>query len=118
MRELKQIHNKDKRVLRDILDLYEAPPKTHFPRKVNIVADALRFGECREKTSWCVVAMYVVWKDHDGLMQIINREKLEEDGVDLSIPDALGMTFVWEKRCNDYPLEEIEEELMYPEIGV
>jgi len=51
-------------------------------------------------------------------MQIIDREKLTEDGVDLSIPDALGMTFVYEKRNNNYPLEEVEEELMYPEIGI
>jgi len=62
--------------------------------------------------------LYVVWKDHDGLMQIIDRDKLAEDGVDLSIPDALGMTFVYEKRNNNYPLEEVEEELMYPEIGI
>lgn len=51
------MHGRDKRTLRDVLDQYTAPPKIHFPRKVNIVADALWFGERREKTSWCVVAM-------------------------------------------------------------
>jgi hypothetical protein len=56
LRELKERHERDKRTLRGVLDSYEAPLKIHFPRKVNIVADALYFGERREKTSWCVIA--------------------------------------------------------------
>ncbi len=51
------MHGRDKRTLRGMLDQYTAPPKTHFPRRVNIVADALWFGERKENTSWCVVAM-------------------------------------------------------------
>ena len=51
-------------------------------------------------------------------MDIVDKETLKEDGVDISIPDALAMTFVWEKRCNNYPIEEVEEEMLYPEIGV
>jgi hypothetical protein len=56
LRELKEKHGKDKRTLKDVLSAYTAPEKTHFPRKVNIVADALYFGERKEKTSWCVIA--------------------------------------------------------------
>jgi predicted phage terminase large subunit-like protein len=62
--------------------------------------------------------LYVVWKENDGKMQIIEREKLRDDGVDLSIPDAIGMTFVWEKRWVDCPIDDYDEELMYPEIGI
>ncbi len=56
LRELADTHDKDRRVLKDVLELYTAPPKTHFPRKIHLVADALYFGDRREKTSWCVVA--------------------------------------------------------------
>ena len=62
--------------------------------------------------------IYVTWKDKDGKMEIIDRETLREDGVDISIPDALTMTFVYEKRNNNYPIEGVEEEMLYPEIGV
>jgi hypothetical protein len=51
-------------------------------------------------------------------MQIIDKETLREDGVDISIPDAVAMTFVYEKRNNNYPIEEVEEEMLYPEIGI
>lgn len=44
-------------MLKDVLDSYRAPSKTHFPRKVHIVADALYFGERTEKTSWCVITL-------------------------------------------------------------
>lgn len=56
LRELKEKHGKDKRTLKNVLNEYVAPQKTHFPRKVNLVADALYFGDRKEKTSWCVIA--------------------------------------------------------------
>jgi len=62
--------------------------------------------------------LYITWKEHNNMMQIINKETLREDGVDISIPDALAMTFVYEKRNNNYPIEEVEEEMLYPEIGI
>jgi hypothetical protein len=51
-------------------------------------------------------------------MQIIDKETLRDDGVDISIPDAVAMTFMYEKRNNNYPIEEVEEEMLYPEIGI
>lgn len=62
--------------------------------------------------------LYITWKEHNNMMQIIDKETLREDGVDISIPDALAMTFVYEKRNNNYPIEEVEEEMLYPEIGI
>ncbi|MEI6305142.1 MAG: hypothetical protein WCP09_03980 [Candidatus Taylorbacteria bacterium] len=62
--------------------------------------------------------LYITWKEHDNNMQIIDKETLREDGVDISIPDAIAMTFVYEKRNNNYPIEEDEEEMLYPEIGI
>jgi predicted phage terminase large subunit-like protein len=62
--------------------------------------------------------IYVTWKEHASKMQIIDKETLRDDGIDVSIPDALCMTFVWEKRCNNYPIEEVDEEMLYPEIGI
>lgn len=55
IRELKQKHKKDKRTLKNILKQYEAPKKTHDSRGVNLVVDALYFGERKEDTSWCAV---------------------------------------------------------------
>ena len=62
--------------------------------------------------------LYITWKEHNNMMQIIDKETLREDGVDVSIPDAIGMTFVYEKRNNNYPIVEVEEEMLYPEIGI
>ena len=62
--------------------------------------------------------LYITWKEHDNSMQIIDKETLREDGIDVSIPDALAMTFVYEKRNNNYPIEEVEEEMLYLEIGI
>ena len=55
LRELQQKHKKDKRTLKNILNQYKAPKKTHEPRCVNLVVDALYFGERTEDTSWCAV---------------------------------------------------------------
>ncbi len=53
LRELARDYNMDKRVVREHLDTYKAPEKTHTPRKINLVADALYFEERTEDTSWC-----------------------------------------------------------------
>lgn len=37
-----------------MLDSYQAPEKEHLPRRVNVVADTLYFGERTNETSWCV----------------------------------------------------------------
>jgi hypothetical protein len=37
------------------LSEYTAPEKTHRPRRINLVVDALYFGERKESTSWCAV---------------------------------------------------------------
>jgi hypothetical protein len=55
LRELKEEHQKDKRTLKKILNEYHAPKKTHEPRAVHLVVDALYFGERTEDTSWCAV---------------------------------------------------------------
>ena len=55
LRELKQKNGKDRKVIKKSLESYEAPEKIHDPRKINLVADALYFGERKEKTSWCAV---------------------------------------------------------------
>jgi hypothetical protein len=55
LRELKEDHGKDIRTLKDFLGDYKAPEKKHDPRKINLVVDALYFGERKESTSWCAV---------------------------------------------------------------
>lgn len=56
LRELKLKHHSDKRTLRQHLDNYRPPSKTHFPRDINLIVDALYFGERKESTGWCAVA--------------------------------------------------------------
>jgi hypothetical protein len=55
LRELKKRHNQDKRVVKKYLTQYQAPEKTHSPRKVRLVVDALYFGQRTNETSWCAV---------------------------------------------------------------
>ncbi len=55
MRELHGRHGKDRRTLKEFLNVYRAPEKKHDPRKINLVVDALYFGERKEATSWCAV---------------------------------------------------------------
>ena len=55
LRELKFKYQSDRRTLKNHLNNYQAPDKTHFPRAINLIADALYFGERTEKTSWCAV---------------------------------------------------------------
>jgi len=47
--------NLDKRVVKNHLNKYKSPTKTHFRREVNLVVDATYFGLRKEKTSWCLV---------------------------------------------------------------
>lgn len=56
LRELKKKEELDKRTIKNHLDAYQVSEKKHSPRAVNIVADALYFGERNEDTSWCAVA--------------------------------------------------------------
>ena len=62
LRELKTKHHLDKRTIRAHLDAYQAPPKEHLPRRVNIVADTLWFGERTEDSSWCVSVIRDPWR--------------------------------------------------------
>lgn len=55
LRELKQKNKKDLRTLKNHFENYEAPEKKHEPRKINLVVDALYFGERKEQTSWCAI---------------------------------------------------------------
>jgi hypothetical protein len=41
--------------LKNLLIEYEAPTKTHDPRRINLLVDALYFGERKEQTSWCAI---------------------------------------------------------------
>ena len=55
LRELGQKNGKDWRTLKNHFEQYKAPEKTHEPRKIHLITDALYFGERKEKTSWCAV---------------------------------------------------------------
>jgi len=54
LRELKIEHLLDKRTIKDLFLAYAPPEKEHLPRRVNVVADSLFFGERTNETSWCV----------------------------------------------------------------
>lgn len=55
LRELKQKHTVGRRTLIRQFASYHAPKKVHESRAIHLVADALYFGERKEKTSWCPV---------------------------------------------------------------
>lgn len=55
IRELKIRYSKDRRILRNYLDQYIPPIKTHEPRIINLVVDGTYFGERINKTDWCLV---------------------------------------------------------------
>lgn len=55
LRELKDRHGAGRRTLTASLNQYQAPEKTHEPRKIYLVADATYFGERKERTSWCSI---------------------------------------------------------------
>lgn len=56
LRELKEKHRIGRKTLVRYFNQYQAPEKIHDPRAINLVADALYFGERKEKTSWCPIA--------------------------------------------------------------
>lgn len=62
VRELAEIHHKDRRTLKKVLETYQLPEKVHTPRAVHLIVDATYFGDRLEDTSWCVV----VFRDFYG----------------------------------------------------
>ncbi len=44
-----------RQTLKNALSSYRAPEKIHDPRKINLVVDALYFGERKGETSWCAL---------------------------------------------------------------
>ena len=57
VRELSDTYGIDRRVIREQLNLYISPAKTHNPRPVHIITDGTYFGERKEETSWCVIVI-------------------------------------------------------------
>lgn len=55
IRELKQKNGGDWRSFKKHFENYEAPKKKHEPRKINLVVDALYFGERKEDNNWCPI---------------------------------------------------------------
>lgn len=55
IRELGVEHQLDRRTIRNQLNQYQVPKKTHHPRPVHLVVDATYWGERKEDTSWCSV---------------------------------------------------------------
>ncbi|MFT7565364.1 MAG: hypothetical protein ACI8V7_000362 [Candidatus Paceibacteria bacterium] len=55
IRELSRDYEVDKRIVKEYLNTYTVPTKTHFPRTINLVVDGTYFGERKEQTSWCLV---------------------------------------------------------------
>lgn len=55
IRELKQKNGGDWRSIKKHFENYQAPEKKHESRKINLVADALYFGDRKEKLDWCPI---------------------------------------------------------------
>lgn len=53
--ELGELYGKDERTIRGLLYTYQLREKTHHPRAVHLLVDAIYFGERVEGTSWCAV---------------------------------------------------------------
>ena len=72
--------------------------------------------------------LYIVYTDQNSKRQIIDREELQDDGIDTSIPDALALTIAKEKRHiirppedrydDQYPDLDFELPPQYPDIGI
>jgi predicted phage terminase large subunit-like protein len=60
---------------------------------------------------------WIAYAEKMGRAKIIDKEKLAEEGIDSSIPDALVLTMVTEKNSFD-PFIEPEDPPRYPEIGI
>lgn len=86
VRELSEMHGKDRRTIRSLLYSYEQPEKKHHPRAIHIVVDATYFGERKENTSWCVV----VARDHESGEDLVWRfADTESTSVYREIREAL-----------------------------
>lgn len=59
LRELVDEYHRNPRTIRNQLNAYTPPSKTHHPRPVHLLVDATHFGERTNDTSWCVT----VFKD-------------------------------------------------------
>lgn len=55
VRELKEIHNLDKKTISSYIHRYEVKKKIHNPRGIYLVVDATYFGKRKEGTSWGVI---------------------------------------------------------------
>jgi len=55
VRELEETYKKDRRTIRASLNTYMPPVKTHAPRAVHLIVDAVFFGQRRDDRSWCAV---------------------------------------------------------------
>lgn len=73
--------------------------------------------------------LYIIYTDQSGKRKIIDREGLQDDGIDTSVPDALALTIAKEKRVLIRPPEEryrelwndpeeYDEGLQFPDIGI
>ncbi|MBU4315381.1 transposase [Patescibacteria group bacterium] len=67
-------YSTDRRVIREQLNLYVPPIKIHNPRPVHIVADGTYFGERKEDTSWCTIAVRDPIKQEDLVWVFTNTE--------------------------------------------
>jgi hypothetical protein len=61
IRELGEIYTLNKKTIYAYLCAHEVNDKTHHPREVHLLADALYFGTREDDTTWCVI----VFRDHD-----------------------------------------------------
>jgi predicted phage terminase large subunit-like protein len=64
--------------------------------------------------------LYMIYTESNNKRKLIDRQKLFENGIDTSIPDALALTTAKEKKTLIRPTEDElfeENELLHPEIG-
>ncbi len=72
--------------------------------------------------------LYIIYADLNGKRSIIDREELQDDGIDTSISDALALTISKEKRHiirppedrydDQYPDPDYDLMPQYPDIGI
>ncbi len=55
VRELKNTYGINGKTISSYIDNYKVKEKKHDPRKINLVADALYFGNREDDTTWCVI---------------------------------------------------------------
>lgn len=71
--------------------------------------------------------LYMVYKEQNGKMKMVDKEELFDQGIDPSIPDALALTTTKDKRVierlyDDFPRHEVFDmdfdSPQYPDIGI